>query len=136
MRRVPSLRREDVARLAGVSASPSGRSLPTSHVPSQVSARAPHGLAAGRRVGPGDRIGPVHRGPYDPGPVGRGEPLRYRVEVEDSLDMSVEETAREINTILADPRGWTAAGHGFQLVASQKADMTIRVASPGTVDDL
>lgn len=69
-------------------------------------------------------------------PVGPGTPMRYRVEVEDSLGLSAAETAREINQILADPRGWTRSGQGFQLVASEPAALTVRVASPGTVDDL
>ncbi|MER8223550.1 DUF3152 domain-containing protein [Streptomyces sp. NPDC094143] len=69
-------------------------------------------------------------------PVGQGTPMRYRVQVEDSLELSAQETAQEINEILADPRGWTVSGQAFQLVASEPAELTIRVASPGTVDAL
>ncbi len=67
-------------------------------------------------------------------PVGSGTPMRYRVQVEDSLDVSPAETAREINSVLADPRGWTAGGQAFQMVTSGPAALTVQVASPGTVD--
>ncbi|MFD9052939.1 DUF3152 domain-containing protein [Streptomyces zaomyceticus] len=69
-------------------------------------------------------------------PVGEGSPRRYRVQVEDSLDLSPSKTAREVNTVLGDPRGWTTGGHAFQLVASEPADFTIKVASAATVDAL
>ncbi|WP_306522339.1 DUF3152 domain-containing protein [Streptomyces sp. ISL-12] len=68
------------------------------------------------------------------GPVGSGTPMRYRVQVETSLDLSLADTAREINSVLADPRGWTAGGQAFQLVSSEPAELTVQVASPGTVD--
>ncbi|MEU3699998.1 DUF3152 domain-containing protein [Streptomyces griseoviridis] len=67
-------------------------------------------------------------------PVGSGTPMRYRVQVETSLDVSPADTAREINAVLADPRGWTAGGQAFQLVSSEPAQLTVQLASPGTVD--
>nr|WP_280885235.1 DUF3152 domain-containing protein [Streptomyces sp. LBL] len=69
-------------------------------------------------------------------PVGSGTPMRYRVQVENSLDVSPSETAREINAILADKRGWTTSGQAFQLVASEPAELTVKLAAPETVDAL
>ncbi|MCX4993634.1 DUF3152 domain-containing protein [Streptomyces sp. NBC_00568] len=66
--------------------------------------------------------------------VGPGTPRRYRVQVEDSLVLSPSKAALEVNDILADPRGWTADGNGFQLVASQDIDFTVKIATPSTVD--
>ncbi|NGO10997.1 DUF3152 domain-containing protein [Streptomyces sp. HC44] len=66
--------------------------------------------------------------------VGKGTPRRYRVQVEDSLDLSLSAAAREVNAILGDPRGWTASGEAFQLVASKPADFTVKIATPATVD--
>ncbi|MER5306712.1 DUF3152 domain-containing protein [Streptomyces sp. NPDC002773] len=61
---------------------------------------------------------------------------RYRVQVEDGVDLSARETAAEIQRILAHPRGWAAHGRGrFQLV-SENADFVIRIATPDTADAL
>ncbi|MEV7276938.1 DUF3152 domain-containing protein [Streptomyces sp. NPDC093111] len=70
-------------------------------------------------------------------PVGSGGALRrYRVQVEDGVDVSAPEAAAEIQRILAHPRGWAAHGRGrFQLV-SGKADFVIRIATPATADKL
>ncbi|MFF3248700.1 DUF3152 domain-containing protein [Streptomyces sp. NPDC002870] len=68
------------------------------------------------------------------GPVGNGTPRRFRVQIEDSLDLSLSKTAREVNAILEDPRGWTAEGEAFQLVASGHVDFTVKIATPSTVD--
>ncbi|SFF81825.1 Protein of unknown function [Actinacidiphila alni] len=69
--------------------------------------------------------------------VGEGTPLRYRVEVEDSIGLDADDAAREVGRILADPRGWTADGSSaFRLVASGPADLIVRIATPGTVDAL
>ncbi|MFI2351798.1 DUF3152 domain-containing protein [Streptomyces sp. NPDC019443] len=68
------------------------------------------------------------------GPVGKGTLRRYRVQIEDSLDLSLPETAREVNAILGDPRGWTAEGDAFQLVPSGPVDFTVKIATPSTVD--
>lgn len=69
-------------------------------------------------------------------PVGKGTPLRYRVQVEDSLGLSLKDTAGEINAILAHPQGWTASGKAFQLVSSRSAALTVKLATPATVDAL
>ncbi|MGW1544117.1 DUF3152 domain-containing protein [Streptomyces sp. NPDC002309] len=69
-------------------------------------------------------------------PVGSGPLRRYRVQVEDGIDISAEEAAAEIETILAHERSWAAHGRGsFQLVPSQ-ADFTIKIATPATADRL
>ncbi|MFG2641237.1 DUF3152 domain-containing protein [Streptomyces sp. NPDC048370] len=69
--------------------------------------------------------------------VGTGGTLRrYRVQVEDGIDLSAREAAAEIERILAHPRGWAAHGRGrFQLV-TENADFVIRIATPDTADKL
>ncbi|MFJ7063984.1 DUF3152 domain-containing protein [Streptomyces sp. NPDC101115] len=69
--------------------------------------------------------------------VGTGGQLRrYRVQVEDGVDVSAREAAEEIQRILAHPRGWAAHGRGrFQLV-TENADFVIRIATPDTADRL
>ncbi|MER8047611.1 DUF3152 domain-containing protein [Streptomyces sp. NPDC094032] len=70
-------------------------------------------------------------------PVGSGGALRrYRVQVEDGIDLSARDAAGEIQRILAHPRGWAAHGRGrFQLVSGE-ADFVIRIATPDTADRL
>ncbi|MDL5204471.1 DUF3152 domain-containing protein [Streptomyces sp. ALI-76-A] len=69
--------------------------------------------------------------------VGTGTPLRYRVEVEDGLDLSAADVARQVEAVLADRRGWTADGRSaFQRVSGGTADFVVRVATPGTVDEI
>jgi hypothetical protein len=71
--------------------------------------------------------------------VGSGaRPLRYVVQVETGLDVSPSLAAREIDGILAAPRGWTHnPGTAFQLVgAGAPHDITIRIATPKTADAL
>ncbi|MFF7180062.1 DUF3152 domain-containing protein [Streptomyces sp. NPDC008121] len=69
--------------------------------------------------------------------VGTGGTLRrYRVQVEDGIDLSAREAAAQIQEILAHPRGWAAHGRGrFQLVTDD-ADFVIRIATPATADKL
>ncbi|MEV6796063.1 DUF3152 domain-containing protein [Streptomyces sp. NPDC051320] len=69
--------------------------------------------------------------------VGKGMVRRYKVQVEEGADVSAGEAAREIEYILADPRGWTADGHdAFQLVADGPYDFEVKIASPATVDKI
>ncbi|MFJ6179459.1 DUF3152 domain-containing protein [Streptomyces sp. NPDC092295] len=69
-------------------------------------------------------------------PVGDGPLRRYRVQVENGIDISAKEAAAEIERILAHPRGWAAHGRGsFQLVSAH-ADFVIRIATPATADKL
>ncbi|MFG2936812.1 DUF3152 domain-containing protein [Streptomyces sp. NPDC048282] len=69
------------------------------------------------------------------GEVGSGTVLRYRVDVETGINLSPTDVARQVDRILADPRGWTADGRSaFERVSSGPADFAVRVATPGTVD--
>ncbi|MEU8758659.1 DUF3152 domain-containing protein [Streptomyces sp. NPDC048659] len=69
--------------------------------------------------------------------VGRGGELRrFRVQVEDGIELVAGDVALEIQGILAHPRSWGAHGRGrFQLVADE-ADFVIRIATPDTADRL
>ncbi|MGW1495784.1 DUF3152 domain-containing protein [Streptomyces sp. NPDC002402] len=71
-------------------------------------------------------------------PSGSGTLRRYRVQVEDGVDIPAKDAAAEIEQILAHPRGWGAHGRGsFQLVESEAdADFVIRIATPATADSL
>ncbi|WP_354641509.1 DUF3152 domain-containing protein [Kitasatospora camelliae] len=69
--------------------------------------------------------------------VGKGTIRRYKVEVEDGLEVDPKTAADQINAILSDKRSWTSDGkNGFQLVASGTYDFTVRIASPDTVDKI
>ncbi|WP_406006139.1 DUF3152 domain-containing protein [Streptomyces sp. NBC_00637] len=69
--------------------------------------------------------------------VGRGTALRYRVDVEDGLDLSATDVARQVEGILGDRRGWTADGRSaFQRVSGGTTDFVVRVATPATVDEI
>ncbi|MEU9453412.1 DUF3152 domain-containing protein [Streptomyces sp. NPDC048277] len=69
--------------------------------------------------------------------VGSGTVLRYRVDVETGIDLSATDVARQVERILADPRGWTADGHSaFERVSSGPTDFVVQVATPGTVDKI
>ncbi|MFS8200294.1 DUF3152 domain-containing protein [Streptomyces sp. CWNU-52B] len=72
------------------------------------------------------------------GTVGKGaRVLRYKVVVEDGLAQSAEDVARQVEGVLADPRGWTADGDsGFRRVSSGTSDFVVRLATPGTVDEI
>ncbi|MET9790110.1 DUF3152 domain-containing protein [Streptomyces canus] len=75
--------------------------------------------------------------PGGSGRVGKGTPLRYRVEVEKGITISPEEVAEQVERTLADPRGWTADGHSaFQRVSSGPTDFRVRLATPATVDKI
>ncbi|MFD4765526.1 DUF3152 domain-containing protein [Streptomyces niveus] len=69
-------------------------------------------------------------------PVGSGATVRrYKVQVEEGIELSERDAAVEIETILAHPRGWTADGrNSFQLVGSGPSDFDVKIATPGTVD--
>ncbi|MFD5893170.1 DUF3152 domain-containing protein [Streptomyces sp. NPDC060366] len=81
-------------------------------------------------------------GTFTPAPgesakAGQGNTLRYRVDVEDGLSLSAAEVAAEVERILADPRGWTVDGKSaFRRVSSGPTDFAVRVATPGTVDEI
>ncbi|GCB45138.1 hypothetical protein SNL152K_2428 [Streptomyces sp. NL15-2K] len=69
--------------------------------------------------------------------AGTGTTLRYRVDVEDGIDLSAADVAEQVERVLADRRGWTADGDSaFQRVAGGATDFAVRVATPGTVDKI
>ncbi|MFJ8942129.1 DUF3152 domain-containing protein [Streptomyces sp. NPDC102395] len=69
--------------------------------------------------------------------AGKGKALRYRVEVEKGLALSAVDVARQVEDVLADRRGWTADGRSaFRRVSGGAADFVVRVATPGTVDEI
>ncbi|MFI8074582.1 DUF3152 domain-containing protein [Streptomyces sp. NPDC086033] len=85
------------------------------------------------RSGPGTFV----TAPGGSGRVGKGTPLRYRVEVEKGITISPEDVAAQVERTLADPRGWTADGHSaFQRVSSGPTDFRVRLATPVTVDKI
>lgn len=67
--------------------------------------------------------------------VGRGRLMHYAVEVEGGIGQGPNAFAETVDAILANRRGWTAAGKwAFQRVSSGPADFVVRLASPSTVD--
>ncbi|MFM9445561.1 DUF3152 domain-containing protein [Streptomyces acidiscabies] len=67
--------------------------------------------------------------------AGRGTPLRYTVEIEKDIDLPLDDTADEVEQVLADRRGWTADGtSSFRRVSTGPTDFVVRIATPGTVD--
>jgi hypothetical protein len=60
---------------------------------------------------------------------------RYRVEVEDGLDVDPDEAAADIAEILNHPRGWSHEGkETFHQVADSSAGLVIKIATPDTTD--
>ncbi|WP_309235807.1 DUF3152 domain-containing protein [Streptomyces sp. TRM64462] len=119
------------ARSASSSSSPSASGSPSPSVtaggssspavPASVPASGPGTFTSARTAGAA---------------VGSGPLRRYRVQVEDGIGISAADAAREIEAILAHPRGWAAHGRGsFQLV-TENADFVIRIATPKTADKL
>ncbi|MEL4505731.1 DUF3152 domain-containing protein [Luteococcus sp. H138] len=63
---------------------------------------------------------------------------RYVVKSEDGTEIDATSAARQISTVLNDPRGWIGhQGHSFELVKDpKKAEFTIFLASPGTAQKM
>lgn len=69
--------------------------------------------------------------------AGQGTILRYEVQVEDGSGLRAGPVASFVEQTLADPRSWIATKKwGFQRISSGKADFTIKLSSPDTVDKL
>lgn len=68
--------------------------------------------------------------------TGTGELHTYTVEVEAGLPVDTSEFAAAVETILADPRGWTAAGDvRLQRVGPDaEPSFRVRLATPATTD--
>ena len=72
-------------------------------------------------------------------PVGAGTLYRYRVEVESATGLDAAAVAEVVGYALGHPQGWTSEGFAFQRVGpddGDPVDMVVRVATPGTVDQL
>ncbi|MET9772722.1 DUF3152 domain-containing protein [Streptomyces sp. NPDC006367] len=66
-----------------------------------------------------------------------GRVRRYKVLVEEGIDIRPAAAAAEISDVLADPRGWTRGGtDSFRLVSSGPYDFVVKIATPGTVDEI
>ncbi|MFG2893746.1 DUF3152 domain-containing protein [Streptomyces sp. NPDC048248] len=64
---------------------------------------------------------------------GRGQVLRYRVDIEDGMPLDGELFAQAVHKTLNDERSWAHGGQrAFQRVGSGDADFVITLASPGT----
>ncbi|MGW0459115.1 DUF3152 domain-containing protein [Streptomyces tendae] len=70
--------------------------------------------------------------------VGTGSRVRrYKVLVEEGIDVRPSAAAAEIAEVLADDRGWTRDGtNSFRLVSSGSYDFVVKIATPGTVDEI
>ncbi|MFI1104157.1 DUF3152 domain-containing protein [Streptomyces melanogenes] len=112
--------------------------------PSKKDEKPGEGSDSGKKDDEGDDLPAAGPGTFTPAgasgaPVGTGGPLRrYKVLVEDGVDVSPGQAATEIQAILAHPRSWAAHGRGrFQLVSGRdSADVTIKIATPATTDRL
>ncbi|MGW8746160.1 DUF3152 domain-containing protein [Streptomyces sp. NPDC055794] len=94
------------------SSSPSAITIPATGPGTFVTARAD-----GTTVGTGSRV------------------RRYKVLVEEGIDVRPSAAAAEIADVLADRRGWTRDGvTSFRLVGSGSYDFVVKIATPGTVD--
>lgn len=60
----------------------------------------------------------------------------FRVQVEDGAGVDPTDAARQIAAILDDKRGWRQAGARFRQVTGPEAELTFRVATAGTTDQL
>ncbi|MFR9797010.1 DUF3152 domain-containing protein [Streptomyces sp. MS06] len=112
------------------SASPSPSPSASSAVPTPSASRS-----SGPSV-PATGPGTFTTAQADGSTVGTGSRVRrYKVMVEDGLDVSARGAAGEISAILADQRGWTRNGvDSFRLVSSGSYDFVVKIATPGTAD--
>ncbi|UTT66535.1 DUF3152 domain-containing protein [Janibacter sp. CX7] len=64
-----------------------------------------------------------------------GQLVTYRVEVEQGARVTSGDFGRVIDRALSHPRGWTGGGQWrFRRVVDEPAQLTIRLATPATVD--
>lgn len=118
--------KEPGARTGEMGAPPAGSSAPASAPASSPDSVPSSGPGTFTTAGGGS------------GTVGRGSRLlRYEVVVEDGLKQSAADVAKQVEGILADPRGWTADGESaFRRVTGGTPDFVVRLATPGTVDKI
>ncbi|MEE1942694.1 DUF3152 domain-containing protein [Streptomyces sp. TRM 70361] len=124
------------------SASPPASVPPSSAPASSPPASASPGKTPGKNPGETTEVPATGPGTFttaraDGETVGRGTIRTYRVQVEEGIDVSAGQAAREVAAVLAHPRGWTNDGvNGFRPVSSGPADLTVKIATPGTADAL
>ncbi|MBO8198962.1 DUF3152 domain-containing protein [Streptomyces smyrnaeus] len=71
---------------------------------------------------------------HEKGP-GKGEVVRYRVDIENGLPLDGKLFAQAVHKTLNDERSWAHGGkRSFERVSSGKAKFVITLASPGTTD--
>jgi len=109
---------------------------PHSTQPSPSPSRSSSAPPAAKNI-PATGPGTFTTAPGSSAKVGTGTALRYRLDIEDGIDLSASAVAKEVERILADRRGWTADGHSaFQRVSGGTTDFVVRIATPGTVDKI
>nr|WP_234393001.1 DUF3152 domain-containing protein [Streptomyces pactum] len=118
------------------SVSPSPSASPSAKVsPSPTSSPSPSpSTIAIPATGPGTFVTAESDGTT----VGTGSRVRrYKVLVEEGIDVRASAAAAEISDVLADRRGWTRDGvNSFRLVSSGSYDFVVKIATPGTVDEI
>ncbi|MFH9816313.1 DUF3152 domain-containing protein [Streptomyces sp. NPDC017230] len=126
----------DVADALDAAGTPSGSSRPSSSPsvkasPSPSPSPSPSTIAI-PATGPGTFV----TAEADGSTVGTGSRVRrYKVLVEEGIDVRASEAAAEISDVLAHRRGWTRDGtNSFRLVSSGSFDFVVKIATPGTVD--
>ncbi|MGV9280781.1 DUF3152 domain-containing protein [Streptomyces sp. NPDC003730] len=114
------------------SQSPSVKTSPSVTASSSPSASDSPGTIAVPATGPGTFV----TARADGSTVGTGSRVRrYKVLVEEGLDVRPSAAAAEISDVLADRRGWTRDGtNSFRLVSGGSYDFVVKIATPGTVD--
>lgn len=122
-------------RIPGVSESPE----PSTSSSSSAASPGPSASAASSSTAidiPATGPGTFTTAQADGGVVGTGSRMRrYKVLVEDGVDVSASAAAAEISAVLADRRGWTRDGvNSFQPVGSGSYDFVVKIATPGTTD--
>ncbi|MFG2316678.1 DUF3152 domain-containing protein [Streptomyces tendae] len=114
------------------SASPSSKSSPSPSA-SPSASPSPSTIAI-PATGPGTFV----TAKADGTTVGTGSRVRrYKVLVEEGIDVRPSAAAAEIADVLADDRGWTRdRTNSFRLVGSGSYDFVVKIATPGTVDEI
>lgn len=130
----PSAEPEPSAGSPSSSTSPSGTGSASSSPSASASASASASTIAIPATGPGTFV----TAQADGTTVGTGSRVRrYKVLVEEGLDVRPGAAAAEIADVLADRRGWTRDGtNSFRLVSSGSYDFVVKIATPGTVDEI
>ncbi|MEV5660760.1 DUF3152 domain-containing protein [Streptomyces flaveolus] len=127
----------DVLEAAERPAGPDATDAPPSATPSGSASASPSASPAAVAIpatGPGTFITAQDDGTT----VGTGSRVRrYKVLVEEGIDIRPSEAAAEVSEVLADRRGWTRGGtDSFRLVGSGSYDFVVKIATPGTVDEI